>query len=201
MGNNASNVTFGKPKISGAIFTAPLNTALPTSASAELNEAFKCLGYVSDDGVKNSNGPSSNSIKAWGGDKALNLETEKPDNWKVKFIEALNIEVLKAVYGDDNVSGTLQTGITVRANSIPREPHAWVIDMLMAKGVMRRIVIPNGTITAIEEIEYKDENAVGYDCTISAAPGNEDFGYDTHKEYITAPAAQTSAAQGSGGGE
>ena len=50
---DASNVTTGKPKIGGAVWSAPDGTTLPTSAAVELDKAFKSLGYCSDDGVKN----------------------------------------------------------------------------------------------------------------------------------------------------
>jgi hypothetical protein len=49
---------------------------------------------------------------------------------------------------------------------------------------MKRVVIPAGTITNLEDISYKDADAVAYGITISASPGDESFGYDTHKEYI-----------------
>ena len=35
MGNSVENVTYGKPKIGGAVFRAPLGTPLPVSASDE----------------------------------------------------------------------------------------------------------------------------------------------------------------------
>ena len=45
----AKNVTTGKPKTGGAVFRAPLGTALPTDAKTALDEAFKNLGYCSED--------------------------------------------------------------------------------------------------------------------------------------------------------
>lgn len=124
--SNAQNVTVGKPKVGGAVFRATLGTELPTDATTPLNEAFKSLGYISDDGLTNENSPESDSIKAWGGDTVHNYQTEKPDTFKYKLIEALNVEVLKAVYGDKNVEGTLEDGITVKANSQEQQACSWV---------------------------------------------------------------------------
>lgn len=179
--NSATKVTAGKPNVVGAIYRAPLGTTLPTSVTATLNSAFKPLGYVSDAGVTNSNSPSNTAIKAWGGDTVLDVQTEKPDTFKFALIEALNEDVLKMVYGDANVSGTLQTGIHVKANSSEQECQSLVIDMALKDGAAKRIVIPNGKVTAVSDIVYSDSAAVGYETTVSCYP---DDGGDTHHEYI-----------------
>lgn len=187
MANVVANVTTGKPSVNGAIWRAPLGTALPTDATTALNEAFKCLGYVSEDGLTNENSPESENIKAWGGDIVLTTQTEKNDTFAYTLIEALNVDALKSVYGDDNVSGTLADGITVRANSTEPEAAAYVVDTVMKGGVKKRIVIPNAKLSELSEITYKDDEAVGYGVTIMAMPGGFAAGdNDTHKEYIKA---------------
>lgn len=175
------NVTYGKPKVGGAVSVAPLGTVLPTDAKTALNEAFKNLGYISEDGLNNENSPGSEKIKAWGGEVVLATQTEKLDTFTYKLIEALNIDVLKEIYGDKNVTGTLETGITVEATSDPAEPHVIVIEMILKGGIIKRIVIPNGIITEIGEINYIDEDAIGYEVTIEALSTN---GNKTHTEYI-----------------
>lgn len=181
MANTVANVATGKPKVTGGIWRAPLGTTLPTDATTALNSAFVCLGYVSEDGVVNSNSPSTTDIKAWGGDVVLSPQSEKPDTFQFTLIEVLNSDVLKAVYGDANV--TIASGVTkVSANSKEGKAAVWVIETAL-RGSYKRIVIPNGQVTEIGDITYKDEEAVGYQVTVKAFP---DSNGDTHSEYIEA---------------
>lgn len=184
--SDVKNVTVGKPKKGGAIFRAPLGTALPTDATTTLDVAFKSLGYSGEDGLVNSNSPETDTIKAWGGDIVYSYQSAKPDTFQFTLLEAMNVDVLKAVYGEDNVSGTLSTGITIKANSSEQENCAWVIEMILKGGALKRVVIPCASVTAVGDITYVDEEAVGYETTITAVPDSEG---NTHYEYIKAKAS------------
>lgn len=179
--SEVKNVSASKPKIAGAISRAKLGTELPTDAKTALNVAFKGLGYVGEDGVSNENTADSDTKKAWGGNIVLTMQTEKPDTFTFTLIEALNVDVLKTVYGEKNVTGDLDTGISVKANNEEAESAAWVIEMILRNGVLKRIVIPDGKITEVGEITYSDEDLIGYEITLSAMPDSKGV---THHEYI-----------------
>lgn len=186
MANTAANVTVGKPKVGGAIYVAPLGTTLPTDSSTALNAAFKCLGYVSEDGVTNSNSPESDNVKAWGGDTVLVLQTDRPDSFSLTLLEGLNDDVLKTIYGSSNVTVDGNGNITVKATADEMIGHAWVFEMVLKGNRAKRTVIPNGTISELGDIVYKDDEAVGYNVTIQDVPDNTGV---YHYEYIAAGAS------------
>ena len=186
--NTATNVSTGKPNVSGAIYRAARTGSLtvPTSASASLSSDYKCLGYISEDGVTNDLSMETDKVKAWGGDTVLVFQTDKGDTFKFKLLETLNEDVLKTIFGASNVTVTAATttapkSITINVNSEEQEEAVWVIDMIMRGNNPKRIVIPYGKISEMGEITYKDNEAVGYDVTIT---GTADSSGNTHYEYM-----------------
>lgn len=177
---NNINVSAGKPKVAGSVYRAPLGTALPTDASTSLAAAFVDMGYISEDGVVNSNSPDIEQIRAWGGQVVLVVATEKPDTFQLTFLESLNSNVLETVYGADNVTVTGNV-ITVRANASELDEYVYVIDMVMRGGALKRVVIPDGALGELGDINYRDNEAIGYNVTINGMP---DSAGNTHYEYI-----------------
>ena len=179
---NTKNVSAGKPKVVGAIWRAPLGTALPTDASTALAAEFVDMGYISEDGIVNSNSPDTEKIKAWGGQVVLVVSTEKPDTFKLTFLESLNHNVLETVYGKDNVKVNKEAGtISVVANAAALDEYVYVADIAMRGGAIKRIVIPDGTLSALGDIVYKDKDPIGYETTLDCLP---DATGNNHYEYI-----------------
>lgn len=183
MANTATNVSTGKPSVTGAVWVAPIGTTLPTDATTALDAAFVCLGYVSEDGLENENELDVSDIKAWGGNIVYRSLTEMTDNFSAALIESENVDVLKNVYGDANVTTDTDGNVTVNVKAEDPQEKVWVFELALRGSRAKRIVIPDGAVTSRETITYNDSDAIAYGITVSAYP---DANNVTHKEYIEA---------------
>lgn len=172
MTNKTSNVLAGKPLTTGGVLIAPLGTALPTDASTSPVTGFVSAGYIGDTGLVEAGARSTTKIKAWGGDIIKVLQTDFSLSYQFDFVEALNSDVLKAVYAADNVTTTaptVSTG-TLQAIKLTSEvlPHqAFVFEV--KDGLARvRICVPNGQITSVGNVTYSDSAIVNYAVTVEA---------------------------------
>lgn len=178
--NDSSNVSFGKPKATGAVFVAPAGTTLPTNATSALNAAFKGLGYVSEDGLVNSVEVDTENVNAWGGDLVLVGQTTFMETFMVNLIET-NAEALKVYYGEDNVvvSGD---NITITQNSEMLPNVVVVFELVLTGGRIKRIVVPNAQIVDRSgEITYVDGEPIAYPALFQAYPDTDG---NSHTEYI-----------------
>lgn len=174
MPNTASNVVAGKPLSTGGLLIAPLATALPTSGTTAPNAAFKSAGYLGEDGVTEGGDRGTEKIKAWGGDTVKVTQTDHSLTYQFTFIETLNADVLKTIYGDANVTTTAATASTgtihavkVTGDVMPHKSFIFEIKDGLAK---IRIVVPDGQITEVGEITYSDSEVIGYQVTVECFP-------------------------------
>ena len=165
---NANNVSVGKPKAGGAVFAAPAGTAIPTDATSELAEAFSCLGCISEDGVINTQETESEDFVDWEGDTVETSSTSFTETYQITFIEALNPDMLKAVYGDDKVTVTESGGITVLHTGSDREELVLVVDTLLKGGRIDRLVVPRAKFSEIGDITRARSELIGYETTFKA---------------------------------
>lgn len=165
--SNLQYVSAAKPVASGAISVAPVGTALPTDAAGNLNKAFTKLGYVNQDGLTNSVEMESDTVSAWGGDIILTTKTSRTETFQFTLVQALDPDVLKEVYGPDNVSGDLASGITINHNSAEMPHRAFVFDMLMTGNALKRIVVPDAQVTEVAEVKHVDGEPISYTVTLT----------------------------------
>ena len=179
-----NEVTAGKHKIGGHVYRAPIGSTLPTDAKTALTSDYIDMGYISEDGVTNSTSLEVQEIKDWNGNVVLRIQTSKDDKFKAKFISAMNTEVQKMVYGDENVTGTSVSdtgGLVVKSNAKELEDYIYVFEMVATGNIAHRVVIPCAKPIEVEDITYKSTEAVGYGVTLGCTAYNADG--DTHINY------------------
>lgn len=181
MANTATNVSAGKPKVSGGIYRAPLGTTLPTDATTALDNEFVSLGYIATGGVTHGFAMESGEYRAWGGDLVLSMLNSKTHTFAFGLIEVLNKTTYETIYGAANVTGTPSTGLTVTSKGDDMSEYVYVIELSLRNGASKRIVIPDGKITAIGDVVYQDNDAINYPVTITA---QVDTNGASHYEYV-----------------
>lgn len=186
MANNAQNVSFGKPKATGGIWIAPSGTTLPVNATATLDNDFKSLGYISEDGLVNAIETDTEEVKAWGGDTVLTGQTSFAEKFTFNMLET-NVEALKFYYGADNVTDSGEITISVNSTELPEV--VMVAEVVLTGGRVKRIVVPHAKLfDRSGEITYVDGEAIMYPVNILALP---DVSGNTSKQYIATVAASS----------
>lgn len=178
---NVANVTAGTPDMSGYVYIAAIGTTAPTDTSTLPSADWTELGYISDQGLVNANSPANNNVKEWGGNVVLSVLSEKPDTFKFKLLEVLNQDVLEVIYGAGNVSLDQNGMLTVSATADQATHYMWCFDMIVTGSKKKRIFIADGCLTSLAEIQYLNNDATGYDITITAYPNSSGV---THIEFI-----------------
>jgi hypothetical protein len=185
MANNA-NVYAAEPLATGSALVAPLGTPGPTSASSALNVAFVDLGHVGEDGFTETTDRSVDKKKNFGGKTVKILQTDYTHTFSFVLLESLNADVLKAIYGEDNVVITAANGVHGKQIAIKKNakklPHmSWVIDTTDSElDAFYRNYIPDGQITSVGDVTIVHTDTIQYEVTLEAfadASGNHVYTY------------------------
>lgn len=179
MANTASNVVVGKPKATGGVYAGATTASLPTGPYSALDAALTALGYVDENGVTMTKGGDTTPLRAWGGDEIRIIKTSDELSFAFALLES-SAAVFGEVFGPDNVS-TAGLVTTVLLNSKQLPYRAFVFEILDGTTAYR-IVVPNGQITAQQDIVFSDGDAVAYGVTLSGFPdaaGNKAYIYKT----------------------
>lgn len=189
MASSVANVYAAMPKATGALRRAPLGTPGPTNATDALNIAFIDLGYIGEDGFTESNSRDTDKKKAFGGATVKILQTDYTATIQFAFLESTNADVLKAVFGDANVT-VVGDDITVKKNKQVLPHVAWVLDTLDDAVGSIRTYIPDGQITSVDDIQKVHTDTIAYTVTIECF---EDSTGNNIYEYIAKNASSAAA--------
>lgn len=151
----------------GAVMFADAGATLPTGIDDVPDVAFTDLGFVSDAGLKESIGQSTQKIKNWKGDTVREVQTEHTLTYSFTLIET-NDDAESAYYGTDPADGV---------TALQGTRGSWVFDIFDTGSegdTMIRVVVPDGQVTARGDVLYKNDSAVEYELTITAYPDSDD---------------------------
>lgn len=168
--NNNSKVAALAPKVGGGVYRAPAGTALPTDASTALPAAYKCLGAVSDGGVKPSRDISTTKVKEWNGKTLAVLTTDQSLSYEFLLLSVMDTDTLGFVFGTANVTVTAPTAsagtkVAIQDKGGTPDNCVLVFDTVFGGKKIRKIV-PNASPTIAGEEAYATGNLAGY--TINA---------------------------------
>lgn len=148
--NNQANVSSAKGVKGGYIFSAPEGTALPTDIKTQLNSAFKCLGFISEDGYVETVDEDADDITDMSGDVMDSSNSNRVESAQLTLAE-IKAETLKRQYGEKNV--TDKNGIiTVKHNSDSHPTFSYVLELVLKNGRRWRKVVPKGKSSELDDL-------------------------------------------------
>ncbi len=148
--NNQENVSSAKGVKGGYIFSAPVGTALPTDVKTNLNPAFKCLGFISEDGYVEGIDEDSDDINDMNGDVMDSNNSKRVESAQLTFAE-IKADTLKRQYGDRNVTDANGL-ITVKHNSDSHDVFSYVLELVLKNNRRWRKVVPRGKSSELDEL-------------------------------------------------
>ena len=190
--NDSSLVSVGTPLATGAIFVAPLGSTLPTDATTALSNDYKCLGYASEDGVKLSEESDSEQIKAWGGVTVRVANSSFSETLTFTPMQ-LDVDVMQATYGEDNVELNETTGkMTVKHSVNNVAPVVLVIETIPAPDKKRRYVVPSAKLTERGDSVLNGTESDGRELTYTCQADGDGFSiYDYIDGFPTVSTAKS----------
>lgn len=164
----------------GVLFVAPAGTPLPTDASEKLNEAFKNVADLNEDGITRSTDVTTTDINNMSGEKAASFIASYEETFQFVMLET-NAATLSARYGKDRVTFSGDDVISF-TTGMPKNEHVSIIADLLLSGMNKkqRIVIPDAVLTDTGDLQYHSGDAITYDVTFSTFPdkqGNNSYNY------------------------
>lgn len=149
-GNNQANVSSAKGVKGGYIFSAPEGTALPTDIKTPLDPAFKCLGFISEDGYVETVDEDSDDIPDMNGDIMDSTNSNRVESAQFTLAE-IKAETLKRQYGEKNVTDANGV-ITVKHNSNSHDIFSYVLELVLKNNRRWRKVIPAGKSAELDDL-------------------------------------------------
>lgn len=164
--NSTANVSVGKGAVGGYAFYAPYGATLPTDNKAALDEAFRNIGFINEDGVTFEDESDSESKPDMNGDSIATTSGAITKTFTF-FAAEMKADTLKLQYGDANV--TDEGGVIEVHDKGPNDAqYSFVFDFRLKDGRKERCVVPCATLSELGELVYNYQELVGREFTMAA---------------------------------
>lgn len=172
MAANTDNVRAG---ITGRVGVAALGTTMPTTSQATWGTTIKELGFISEDGITETNDSDTTEIPAWqNGQVVRRYISGSSTTFGFTAIET-NYDVLSLFYpGSVITTASGETKVEIKTPmSAPKAFIFDVVDGTLANGTTPRVircVVPKAELTERGDITYSNGDPIGYEMTLTAYP-------------------------------
>lgn len=166
--NNVANVSTTKFLKGGYLFWARLSDTLtiPTDIGTQLSADFKCLGFISEDGLSESVDGGSETIPDANGTIVHTYKESHTETLTVTPIEVM-AEALKLQLGSDNVTDA--DGVITASHNWgnANDEFAMVAELVLKDGRRWRKVIPRANVSEVGEASMNSTTVTGREVTIT----------------------------------
>ena len=194
--SSKANIALSKTLVTGVVFVGDKTSKLPTDGTTALDSTFANVGYINDDGIENNPDIKTKDVNEMGGRTILTIISSYSETYAFTMDET-NATALALRYGTSNVKTGTDGAITIDHTMPDGETLPVVIEIPMTNGKIKRILIPEASLSDVEKIKYSSGDAIGYGVTFSAN-SSDVIGGATSREWITTPTTSTATTTGSG---
>ncbi|WP_162890447.1 hypothetical protein [Streptomyces olivoreticuli] len=154
--------------LSGAAYVAPKGATAPTDATTAWPTAATDIGWISDDGITESNSADTSEIKGWqGGQTVRKVISSSEMTFQFTAIETSKTVLELYHKGSKVVTSNGKSVLAIKAPGPDRRMFGF--DVIDGNSHIR-IVVPDGEVTETGDITYKGDEAVSFELTVTAYP-------------------------------
>lgn len=173
------------PRTAGGVMRGNVGAVVPTTAVMAISDvSIKDLGIIGDQGLTRTEDRQNSDQYDWGGNLIAVLQERYGLTLTFTFLQVMNADVNKAVFGTSKVTvtpatTTVGTEMRVLMNAQLTDMGCWIFDGVYQK-INMRLVVPLARITALGDVKWVHNALCAYDVTLKPFPdaaGNHAYQY------------------------
>lgn len=173
--NAEQNVSAGKGVIGGYCFRAEVGTALPSSPSWEPTADWKCMGFITEDGVSFATDTESTDFKDLNGTVMDSSQSSYGESFNCSFAET-KAATFQSIYGDDAVTDSAGV-LTVNHTGAEPEAYSYAFLFVLKNGRKWIRFAEKCKRTELEETTASASDVLAWKATYKAFFSNTTGGF------------------------